>query len=158
GAADPFRVDVVTDFGDHPAQLVAERDAGFDRVLAAGDVEVGAADAGGRDLDDDVAGGRDGLGPLDHRHLPGTGTLLDEATHRQRSDCIPNSLPGAPVCALQPCLRRSSPRLDPIMGKARVDSLDAALLVEQLAVAGQAPPAPLQRVAELFFADPLVPV
>src|SRR3712207_7183420 len=53
---EPARFDTVAELGDHTAQLVTHRHRGLRRKLVVDDVEVGSADPGAHDLDDDMAG------------------------------------------------------------------------------------------------------
>jgi hypothetical protein len=58
------------------------------RELVVDDVEVGAADARGDDVKDDVTGPGDRLGPLDERDVVRARRELRDAEHRQFDELV----------------------------------------------------------------------
>src|SRR5262249_25641147 len=87
--AEPCRIDVRADRGDHARPLVADPQrvaglAGVQVVHIAGEhLDVGAADAGPGDVDDDQAGA--GHGVLDLADLGPRGSGEDERSHAATS-------------------------------------------------------------------------
>ena len=68
-----------------PAELVAHRHGRQARILPGLDVQIGAADARGQQLDHDLAGAGDGLRPLRVGHVPGSGRKFRDALHASES-------------------------------------------------------------------------
>src|SRR5690625_481601 len=86
-----FRSDAVTglpafdaapDLGDAAGQLMPERHRRLSRKFVMDDVDVGAADARGRNLDDDLARAGHGFGNFLHADVAGTGRGFPDGQHQ----------------------------------------------------------------------------